>query len=262
MAAAELRCTVAVEEPLPGGAAPRRRVVRGALVLLGRNELRQPVLRVLGGTGAALSFPLSGDAVRLFARFAGEGRAAVRLGPGGAQLLLSDCPPDALRRFLRLLRHKLAAGPRGAPRCPRLLARPPPAFAIISPLRERDALRRPREGAGEEPGQRPAEVRPRGGTGRGGAVPVSRRRRPHGAAVPQVPRAERRPPARLSAEQEAVLGAVRSGQGVFFTGCAGEQREGPSPGAASAPSRCCRFPQPCGAGPAPAASAAPGGSRG
>uniref|UniRef100_A0A8C3B4I3 ATP-dependent DNA helicase PIF1 n=1 Tax=Cairina moschata TaxID=8855 RepID=A0A8C3B4I3_CAIMO len=193
MAAAELRCTVAVEEPLPGGAAPRRRVVRGALVLLGRNELRQPVLRVLGGTGAALSFPLSGDAVRLFARFAGEGRAAVRLGPGGAQLLLSDCPPDALRRFLRLLRHKLAAGPRGAPRCPRLLARPPPAFAIISPLRERDALRRPREGAGEEPGQRPAEV----------------------------PRAERRPPARLSAEQEAVLGAVRSGQGVFFTGCAG-----------------------------------------
>ncbi|XP_040422027.1 ATP-dependent DNA helicase PIF1 [Cygnus olor] len=199
MAAAELRCTVAVEEPLPGGAAPRRRVVRGALVLLGRNELRQPVLRVLGGTGTgtALSFPLSGDAVRLFARFAGEGRAAVRLAPGGAQLLLSDCPPDALRRFLRLLRHKLAAGPRGAPRCPRLLARPPPAFAIISPLRERDVLRRPgrprEEGGGEEPGQRPAEV----------------------------PRAERRPPARLSAEQEAVLGAVRSGKGVFFTGCAG-----------------------------------------
>uniref|UniRef100_A0A8B9CKE7 ATP-dependent DNA helicase PIF1 n=1 Tax=Anser brachyrhynchus TaxID=132585 RepID=A0A8B9CKE7_9AVES len=201
MAAAELRCTVAVEEPLPGGAAPRRRVVRGALVLLGRNELRQPVLRVLGGTGGgtgtALSFPLSGDAVRLFARFAGEGRAAVRLAPGGAQLLLSDCPPDALRRFLRLLRHKLAAGPWGAPRCPRLLARPPPAFAIISPLRERDVLRRPGrprgEGGGEEPGQRPAEV----------------------------PRAERRPPARLSAEQEAVLGAVRSGKGVFFTGCAG-----------------------------------------
>uniref|UniRef100_A0A8B9VAC2 ATP-dependent DNA helicase PIF1 n=1 Tax=Anas zonorhyncha TaxID=75864 RepID=A0A8B9VAC2_9AVES len=218
MAAAELRGTVAVEEPLPGGAAPRRRVVRGALVLLGRNELRQPVLRVLGGTGTALSFPLSGDAVRLFTRFAGEGRAAVRLGPGGAQLLLSDCPPDALRRFLRLLRHKLAAGPRGAPRCPRLLARPPPAFAIISPLRERDALRSPRGGAAEEPGQRPAEVRPRGGTGRGGPgePPPS-----HGAAVPQVPRAQRRPPARLSAEQEAVLGAVRSGQGVFFTGCAG-----------------------------------------
>ncbi|NXW07253.1 PIF1 helicase, partial [Fregetta grallaria] len=39
--------------------------------------------------------------------------------------------------------------------------------------------------------------------------------------VPQVPRAERRPPVRLSAEQEAVLGAVRSGKSIFFTGCAG-----------------------------------------
>lgn len=28
---------------------------------------------------------------------------------------------------------------------------------------------------------------------------------------------------RLSAEQEAVLGAVRSGRSVFFTGCAGER---------------------------------------
>ncbi|KAM6079382.1 ATP-dependent DNA helicase PIF1 [Theristicus caerulescens] len=194
MGDAELRCTVAVEQPLPGGPAPRRRVMRGALVLLGRNELRQPVLRVVGGGAAALSFPLAGDAVRLFTRFAGEGRAAVRVGPGGAQVLLSDCPPDALRRFLRLLRLKVAAGPRGAPRCPRLLDRPPPAFAAISPLQERDLLRAPgRFRGGEARGERPAEV----------------------------PRPERRPPARLSAEQEAVLGAVRSGKSIFFTGCAG-----------------------------------------
>ncbi|XP_074732407.1 ATP-dependent DNA helicase PIF1 [Strix uralensis] len=186
-----LRCTVAVEQPLPGAQAPRRRVMRGALVLLGRNELRRPVLRVVGGGGApALSFALAGDAVRLFTRFAGEGRAAVRVGPGGAQVLLSDCPPDALRRFLRLLRLKVTAGPRGAPRSPRLLERPPPAFAVISPLQERDLLRAPGRLRG---GERPAEE----------------------------PRAERRPPTRLSAEQEAVLDAVRSGKSIFFTGCAG-----------------------------------------
>ncbi|KAM6199254.1 ATP-dependent DNA helicase PIF1 [Sarcoramphus papa] len=195
---AELRCTVAVEQPLPGGQAPRRRVMRGALVLLGRDGLRQPVLRVVGGGGgaaaAALSFVLAGDAVRLFTRFAGEGRAAVRVGPGGAQVLLSDCPPDALRRFLRLLRLKVAAGARRAPRGPRLLDRPLPAFAVISPVQERDLLRAPgRLRGGEARGERPAEV----------------------------PRAERRPPARLSAEQEAVLGAVRSGKSIFFTGCAG-----------------------------------------
>ncbi|NWT97294.1 PIF1 helicase, partial [Urocynchramus pylzowi] len=61
-------------------------------------------------------------------------------------------------------------------------------------------------GRGGGPGKRPAQ-----------------RPCPHSApaAVPQVPRAERRPPARLSAEQEAVLGAVRSGKSIFFTGSAG-----------------------------------------
>ncbi|NXE45329.1 PIF1 helicase, partial [Casuarius casuarius] len=39
--------------------------------------------------------------------------------------------------------------------------------------------------------------------------------------APQAPGAARRPPARLSAEQDAVLGAVLSGKSVFFTGCAG-----------------------------------------
>ncbi|XP_072199383.1 ATP-dependent DNA helicase PIF1 isoform X2 [Excalfactoria chinensis] len=193
MGDAELRCTAVVERPLPGSAGPMRRVLRGALVLLGRDELRQPVLRVAGGGGeaAALSFLLRGDAVRLFTRFAGEGRAAVRVGPGGAQVLLSDCPPDALRRFLRLLKIKLAAGPRGAPRQPRLLHRPQPAFYVISPLQERDLPRHPE--------------RDRGG----------------GERQAKVPPVERRPPARLSVEQEAVLGAVCSGKSVFFTGCAG-----------------------------------------
>uniref|UniRef100_A0A8C3TU40 ATP-dependent DNA helicase PIF1 n=1 Tax=Catharus ustulatus TaxID=91951 RepID=A0A8C3TU40_CATUS len=196
-AAAELRCTAAVEQPLPGGLAPRRRVMRDATVLLGRNELRQPVLRVAGGSGAAaavLSFVLAGDTVRLFTRFAGEGRAAVRVGPDGAQVLLSDCPPDALRRFLRLLRLKVVAGPRDAPRRPRLLERPPPSFTVISPVQERD------------------------GRPRAAALPCPA---PLTPPVPQVPRAERRPPARLSAEQEAVLGAVRSGKSIFFTGSAG-----------------------------------------
>lgn len=173
MEAAELRCTAAVEQPLPGGLAPRRRLMRNATVLLGRNELRQPVLRVAGGSGAAaavLSFVLAGDAVRLFTRFAGEGRAAVRVGPDGAQVLLSDCPPDALRRFLRLLRLKVAAGPRDAPRRPRLLERPPPSFSVISPVQERDLLGGP--GRRQERGQRPAEVSARaGGRPRGAALP-------------------------------------------------------------------------------------------
>ncbi|NXX39673.1 PIF1 helicase, partial [Tricholaema leucomelas] len=218
----ELRCTVVVEQPLPGGQGPRRRVMRSALVLLGRNELRQPVLRVVGGSGAAaavLSFALVGDAVRLFTRFAGEGRAAVRVGSDGAQVLLSDCPPDALRRFLRLLRLKVAGGSRCAPRCPRLMDRPPPAFTVISPLQERDLLHVPgRLNGCEMRSERPAEVSFRVQGVGPGYPPL-----PHSTPplILQVPRVERRPSARLSAEQEAVLGAVKSGKSIFFTGCAG-----------------------------------------
>ncbi|NWU39203.1 PIF1 helicase, partial [Hylia prasina] len=162
---------------------------------------------------AVLSFVLAGDAVRLFTRFAGEGRAAVRVAPDGAQVLLSDCPPDALLRFLRLLRLKVAAGSRDAPRRPRLLDRPPPSFSVISPVQERDLLcGSGRRRAGEERGERPAEVSPGRGVGYWPGAPPP---------VPQVPGAERRRPARLSAEQEAVLGAVRSGKSIFFTGSAG-----------------------------------------
>ncbi|NXB78637.1 PIF1 helicase, partial [Donacobius atricapilla] len=59
--------------------------------------------------------------------------------------------------------------------------------------------------------------------------------------VPQVSRAERRPPARLSAEQEAVLGAVRRGKSVFFTGSAGEgpRRLSSTPRGKSWPLTCC-----------------------
>ncbi|NXO01566.1 PIF1 helicase, partial [Rhinopomastus cyanomelas] len=230
MEGAELRCTVAVEQPLPraqvlsGVQVPQRRVLRGALVLLGRDELRQPVLRVVGGgsgaTAPVLSFTLAGDTVRLFTRFAGEGRAAVRVGPGGAQVLLSDCPPDALRRFLRLLRLKVAAGPRVAPRRTRLLDRPPPSFSLISPLQERDLLRGSGLSRGsKEHGERPAEVSLGVALATGPAYRQSR----HNALPldPQVPRGQRRPPARLSAEQEAALSAVRSGKSIFFTGCAG-----------------------------------------
>uniref|UniRef100_G1NBI9 ATP-dependent DNA helicase PIF1 n=1 Tax=Meleagris gallopavo TaxID=9103 RepID=G1NBI9_MELGA len=81
----------------------------------------------------------------------------------------------------------------GAPRQPRLLGRPPPSFSVISPLQERDLRRDPERDRGG--GERPAQVRLREG--------------------------KRRPPARLSVEQEAVLGAVRSGKSIFFTGCAG-----------------------------------------
>ncbi|OXB54052.1 hypothetical protein ASZ78_001292 [Callipepla squamata] len=102
MGDAELRCTAVVERPLPGCAGPLRRVLRGALVLLGRDELRQPVLRVAaaGGGGEVLGFALGGDAVRLFTRFAGEGRAAVRPCDTLVKVVFFLSPPGTGKSFL------------------------------------------------------------------------------------------------------------------------------------------------------------------
>lgn len=156
---AELRCRVAVEELSPGGQPRRRRALRDAVLSLGRNERRELVLRLRapGPTGQSRCFPLR--AARLFTRFAAAGRSALRLpDPGTArtgatQLLLSDCPPERLRRFLRTLRLKLATAPGPAPASAReqLLGPRPRDFVSISPVQPEELRRAAATRAPEKP---------------------------------------------------------------------------------------------------------------
>ncbi|XP_075770721.1 ATP-dependent DNA helicase PIF1 isoform X3 [Pelodiscus sinensis] len=189
---ARIRCTVTIERLLPGGPAPQRRVIRDAGLALGRNELRELVLRVSGGR-APLTYALHGD-VRLFTRFARAGKGGLWLGSAREQLLLANCPPERLRRFLRLLRLKLG-GARAVPERARLLCSLPRAFATVSPVQPRDLP--PAEGLGPRaPGSEP----------RRGARSCA------AGGESQM---------RLSQEQSIVLSAVLSGKNVFFTGSAG-----------------------------------------
>ncbi|XP_038298576.1 ATP-dependent DNA helicase PIF1 [Canis lupus familiaris] len=217
---AELRCRVAVEELSPGGQPRRRQALRTAELSLGRNERRELLLRLRasGPPGPPRCFPLR--AARLFSRFAAAGRSTLRLpgagapGAGAVQLLLSDCPPDRLRRFLRTLRLKLAAAPGPAPPSARaqLLGPRPRDFVTISPvqpeeLRRAVATRDPRATPVKRPlqpcaGAQPSTEAPRW------PLPVKRLSLP-----PTKPQ--------LSEEQAAVLRVVLKGQSVFFTGSAG-----------------------------------------
>ncbi|XP_059953164.1 ATP-dependent DNA helicase PIF1 isoform X4 [Mesoplodon densirostris] len=225
-AEAELRCRVAVEELSPGGQPRRRQALRTAELRLGRNERRELMLRLQapGPVERPRCFPLR--AVRLFTRFASSGRSTLRLPADGAprtgavQLLLSDCPPDRLRRFLRTLRLKLAAAPGPGPASARtqLLGPRPRDFVTISPVQPEELQRaaatcvtdstpvkqptEPRSGA------KPSTVR----TGRG--------------EVPRWPLPVKKlslPPTKpeLSREQAAVLRVVLKGRSIFFTGSAG-----------------------------------------
>lgn len=146
---AELRCRVAVEELSPGGQPRKRQALRTAELSLGRNERRELLLRLQapGPAGRPRCFPLR--AARLFTRFAAAGRSTLRLpthgvpGAGAVQLLLSDCPPDRLRRFLRTLRLKLAAAPGPGPASARaqLLGPRPRDFVTVSPVQPEELRR-------------------------------------------------------------------------------------------------------------------------
>uniref|UniRef100_A0A2K5D7Y4 ATP-dependent DNA helicase PIF1 n=1 Tax=Aotus nancymaae TaxID=37293 RepID=A0A2K5D7Y4_AOTNA len=216
----ELRCRVAVEELSPGGQPRRRQALRTAELSLGRNERRELMLRLQapGPAGRPRCFPLR--AARLFTRFAAAGRSTLRLptqgapGAGAVQLLLSDCPPDRLRRFLRTLRLKLAAAPGPGPASARaqLLGPRPRDFVTISPVQPEERrlgaatqvpdttlVKRPVE---PQAGAEPSTEAPRW------PLPMKRLSLP--STKPQ-----------LSEEQAAVLRAILKGQSIFFTGSAG-----------------------------------------
>ncbi|XP_075391883.1 ATP-dependent DNA helicase PIF1 isoform X2 [Tenrec ecaudatus] len=218
---AELRCRVAVEELSPGGQPRKRQALRAAQLSLGRNERRELMLRLQapGPAGRPRCFPLR--AARLFTRFAAAGRSALRLaadrapgpGAGTVQLLLSDCPPDRLRRFLRTLRLKLLAapGPGPAPARAQLLGPRPRDFITVSPVQPEELRRAAATRV-------PPEKVPPPKKARAGAehskealrwpLPVKKLSLP--STKPQ-----------LSEEQAAVLNVVLKGQSVFFTGSAG-----------------------------------------
>ena len=89
------------------------------------------------------------------------------------QLLLSDCPPERLRRFLRTLRLKLAVAPGPGPASARaqLLGPRPRDFVTISPvqpeeLRRAAAAKAPDSALEKRPMEsQPSTVRTRKGVG-------------------------------------------------------------------------------------------------
>ncbi|XP_035865044.1 ATP-dependent DNA helicase PIF1 [Phyllostomus discolor] len=209
----ELRCRVTVEELSPGGQPRRRKALRTAELSLGRNERRELMLRLQapGPAERPRCFPLR--ATRLFTRFAASGRSALRIpadgapGAGAVQLLLSDCPPDRLRRFLRTLRLKLASAPGPGPPSARtqLLGPRSRDFFTISPVQ-------------------PEELR-RAAATRGPDTTLVKRptKSQEGPRWPLPVKRLSLPPTKLqlSEEQAAVLRVVLKGQSIFFTGSAG-----------------------------------------
>lgn len=134
---AQLECCVTVEQLNNYGEATRRRLIRKASVILGRNEFEEIILRVHDGI-VAHSYLLK--EFRLFTKFASDGKCTVKLLPDNIQVLLSNCPPDRLKCFLKTLSIKHQAWLSGKPLTVRekLKAGLPRSFEAISPLQQKD----------------------------------------------------------------------------------------------------------------------------
>uniref|UniRef100_A0A8D0GMW6 ATP-dependent DNA helicase PIF1 n=1 Tax=Sphenodon punctatus TaxID=8508 RepID=A0A8D0GMW6_SPHPU len=233
-----IQCSICIERLNPGSlASPKRQAIRDACLSLGRNEFRELVLQVSESGRPPQSFVLRPDEVQLFTRFVQDGKSCVRLGPGGqqwqVQLLLSNCPPERLRRFVRTLRIKhesgQEAGAKPITERTRLLAALPRSFDTISPVQARD-VQQARQHRQDPLGGETTPVKGKGqrnprGIGLPCRLPQKRARTESAADGQSVERPPAllplRSPVRLSQEQSVVLSAVLSGKNVFFTGSAG-----------------------------------------
>ncbi|KAK6484300.1 ATP-dependent DNA helicase PIF1-like [Huso huso] len=226
---AEIQCCATVERLNSAGQATKRQAIRRAVVALGRNELREMILRVHDGK-VHQSFILR--EFQLFTRFARDGKSTIKLVPDNIQVLISDCPPDRLNIFLKTLSIKYQAFKQdGKPLGDRarMLAGLPRSFETISPLQLKD-VQKANELRGKvnaDSPTKPKGMKERAGN-RAGSLQVKRQRTgsaencPVKLLHPAKKSALTLPVGRkLSMEQSLVLSAVLGGKNVFFTGSAG-----------------------------------------
>uniref|UniRef100_A0A3P8P5L5 ATP-dependent DNA helicase PIF1 n=1 Tax=Astatotilapia calliptera TaxID=8154 RepID=A0A3P8P5L5_ASTCA len=203
---AQLQCTVTVEQLNSSGQATRRKVIRKASVILGRNEYQEIILRVHDGK-VPQSYHLK--EFKLFTKFARDGKCTVKLVPENIQVLMSNCPTDQLSLFLKTLsiKHQAWQGSKPLSNREKLKAGLPRSFEAISPLQQKDI---------QKVKELRSKVAPNGLTDRSNrmtahSLPFTFSKKPILSL----------PSRKLNKEQAAVLSAVLSGKNVFFTGSAG-----------------------------------------
>ncbi|MEE6495075.1 hypothetical protein FKM82_001945 [Ascaphus truei] len=225
---AEIQSSVTLEYLNTCGQATKRKVIRNAFITLGRNEFRELVLKVSDGK-LPQSFVLK--QIRLFTRFILDGKSSILLVPENIQLLISNCPLDSLKHFMKTLLIKHEAGKNEKPvnERTRLLSGLPRVFETISPVQSRD-LQQANELRAKANKETPIKGK---GLGHRGAKGVNRcpQKRARTESSENCPIAALRPSKkptlsmptqiRLSTEQSLVLSTVLSGKNVFFTGSAG-----------------------------------------
>lgn len=234
MAIAELDCTVTIEHLRQTCLYKASEKVVACTVTLGRNEFGDIVIKISPGQGRGnRSHEIILKEVKLFKKFISEGKSTIRT--QNKQLLISNCPPEQLARFLKVLAIKFGINKISASDRTKLYSTIAKQFRLISPLTAKDCNSYNRihqqvtyEPAGQKPGGTRSSIgllnnTPKRKRGNDGTVGLPRKRLNCDSLKDPKPRStiNRIMNSTLTKEQEAVLKAVLSGSNVFFTGSAG-----------------------------------------
>lgn len=222
-----LQCTLAVEELTKAGDVQKSSVHKNVFLSVGRNEFRDVVVKV-ELQKKEMKFALR--ELQIHKKFAKDGKSTIKIPDRNLNLLISNCPPDRLIYFLKLVSTKFECGKMKGfiSERKKLLSDVPKSFEEISPLTIKD-LKSVYEARAKEFESKPELFTPKG-------KGVKKRKRPHqdddkencniqkskltcnglnpsSIALPVK--------AKLSKEQNTILDAVIRGKNVFFTGSAG-----------------------------------------
>ena len=228
MEGASIRCSCTVEHLKETGEVLRRQPLKAAAIELGRNELRDIVLRLSHAEGKLGPFTLREHTVHR--RFVKEGKASIVLKTQGIQILLSNCPPEQLRQFLGHLGVKLTARGRLQGLQKRMVGDVSLQFEEISPLgakdfdvikcRDQENISTPTRKLGA-PDCKAAKRKLSEANANEGDPPACKVQALSASFGNHPVLGTRQKSPNLSQEQQRVLDAVKKGESVFFTGSAG-----------------------------------------
>ena len=214
-----VKCEVTVEHVLPSGVTTKRENFKGAHVEVGRNELQDVVLKISHERGKLGPYTVRAHVIHK--KFVSTGKASIRLIPQGLQIMLSNCPPQQLALFLRLMSTKVAArgSKQGAKR--RVIGDVSLQFDTISPLSDSDVQKAQQNGGLKvRDTNKDIATTPK----RNMSTAVKRKLQEENGGVALQPRKKYNISgggAELTEEQQTVLNSVRRGLNVFITGGAG-----------------------------------------
>lgn len=220
-----IKCEVTVEHVAPSGATTRRESFKSANVELGRNELEDVVLKISHDKGTL--GPCTVRAHTIHKKFVRNGKATICLTPQGLQIMLSNCPPQQLALFLRLLAVKVAArgNKQGAKR--RVIGDVSLSFDTISPLNDSD-VKKAQVNTGalkvRDTNKDASTLTTPKRSGSASSVAVKRKLQSDEGGIQQLRKKSsilKGDGAEFNEQQQAVVNSVRMGLNVFITGGAG-----------------------------------------